>query len=73
VKLRGWIAVNLFLLAMILVASGLLFFSLVSVRALELSDSVERQVMAVLAVLTLFATGYFGKWLLATIEKRSAR
>lgn len=68
---RGWLAVNLFLLVMILVASALLFLSFASIRALGISPDLERWLMALAALATVIATGYFGKALLSTLEKRS--
>lgn len=69
--MRGWLAVNLFLLGMIGVAAGLLFLCLASLRALGLDPGVERWLMALAGVATLIATGIFGKALLSTLERRS--
>jgi len=68
---RGWLAVNLFLLVMVLIAAGMLYLSLASIRALALPDWVERSLVAFAAIAVLFATGMFGKVMLATLEKRS--
>jgi hypothetical protein len=70
-SLRGWIAVNLFLLLLIGTAAALLFLSLKSIQALGLDPAVERVLMAAAAIASLFATGTFGKALLGAIEKRS--
>lgn len=69
--MRGWIAVNLFLLAMILVAAGLLYLSLATVRTLGLPADAERIVMGFIAIGTCIAAGVFGKELLASIERRN--
>jgi hypothetical protein len=69
--LRGWIAVNLFFIGMIGVAAGMLFLALRSVQALALPIEVERALMAFVAVAVIVATGFFGKVMLGTLEKRS--
>lgn len=69
--MKGWAAVNLFFLAMILVAVLALLLAFKSIRAMGLSDDVERILMGLAAIAAIFAAGIFGKAALATLEKRS--
>lgn len=69
--MRGWLAVNLFLLVMVLVGAGLLWLSFVSIRALHLSIEVERTLMAFAAIASIVGAGLWGKYSLAWLEKRS--
>lgn len=69
--MRGWIAVNLFLFAMILVGAGLLWLSFLTIRALGLPIEVERLLMVAAAIAAIVGAGWFGKTALAHLEKRS--
>lgn len=70
-SLRGWVAVNLFLLGMVGVAAGLLLLAFASIRALHLSPNIEHGLMGGAAVVTVIAAGLWGKILLSLLEKRS--
>lgn len=61
--MRGWLGANAFLLAIALIAAGLISLELTIVRALGVSRDTERYIMAVAGVLALIGTYFIAKWL----------
>lgn len=71
--MRQWLLANAFLLAIVLIAAGVLFALMDLVRALKLSDEAEHYAMPAAGLAALVAAYFFGKWLHAFIGKRLRR
>lgn len=56
-----WLAVNVFLLILILVGAGSFWLLGAGVKALSLDDEVERWLLFVAGVIAIFASYYAGK------------
>lgn len=61
--MRGWLGANAFLLAIALIAAGLIFAELSLVRLTGVSRETERYIMAVAGVLALIGTYFISRWL----------
>lgn len=68
-----WLAVNLFLLVITLTGAGTFFVLGAIVKELHLGSDVEPYLLAVVAVTSIFASYYTGKYLHGLIEGRHRR
>ncbi|MFO1465876.1 MAG: hypothetical protein U1F35_05460 [Steroidobacteraceae bacterium] len=66
----GWLLVNLFFFAVVLIGVGAMFFTFWVVRAAQFSAENEPLAFIVAALVALIATGYCTKWLHGFIQKR---
>jgi hypothetical protein len=72
--MRGWLGANTFLLTIAIIAAALIFLELSLVRAFHVPADVERVIMAVAGVLSLFGTYFIARWLhrlLARVVERA--
>lgn len=69
----GWLVVNAFLLAIILVGAVVFWLLGAGVKALSLDNELERWLFAVVAIISIFASYYFGKFLHDLAEGRYRR
>ena len=67
--MKGWLAANLFLFGMVLLACGLAALAFLGVRALGLPDELERIMVAVAAVGALLSTGFLARSALRLIQR----
>lgn len=71
--LLGWIAVNLFLLILILVGAGTFWLLGTGVKMMALDDDYERWMLAAVALASIFASYYAGKWLHNAADRLHSR
>lgn len=65
-----WLAVNAFLLVIVLAGAGAFWLLGAGVKALSLDDESERWLLSVVSIASIFAAYYVGKWLHRLIERR---
>lgn len=68
-----WLAVNLFLLFLILVGAGVFWLLGAGVRSLSLDDEVERWLLFIAGVFAIFASYYAGKFLHDAADRMQRR
>lgn len=69
----GWIAVNAYLLVLILAGAGTFFVLGSGVKALDAGEDFEPYLLALVAVASIFASYYTGKFLHDLAEGRYRR
>ena len=69
----GWLVVNVFLLAIILVGAAAFWLLGAGVRSLSLDDEIERWLLLIVGVVAIFASYYAGKFLHDTADRMQRR
>lgn len=69
----GWLAVNAFLLVMVLAGAGTVFVLGSGVKAMHLDSDIEPYFLAVVAIASIFASYYTGKLMHDLAEGRYRR
>lgn len=68
--MRGWLALNAFLIVLALIGAGTFFVLFTLARAVQLPPDGERFLGAAAALLAVFVMGFAARWFIQFLERR---